>query len=157
MMASDGGGGGALDGEEGWGVRTPQPQLQLLNTTTTTTSTTPGDVERGYGGSSYGGGAGGKSRATRKSGKKSLPYERPAVGRSAAAGPQAAAILSATSAQALAEKAQGAKAWLGSGFSKIITTGATYLYSSIFKRNLPLLPAPAQLSDGEYAYTLFTF
>ncbi|CAM6101317.1 unnamed protein product [Calypogeia fissa] len=160
MMASDGGGGGALDGEEGWEVRmAQQPHLQVFDTTTIMTTTTatasPGDVGRGgYGGSSYGGGGGGKSRASRfKSGKKGLPYERPSVGRSAAAGPQAAAILSAASTRALAEKAQGAKAWLGSGFSKIISTGATYLYSSIFRRNnpapLPVLDVEAQQSDED--------
>jgi hypothetical protein len=155
MMAADGGAGGALDGDEGWRVvgprfsdnltefaTTPQ-QLLVQNTNTITTTTTVPDSRAPYGG----GGAGGKSRAIRKGRGTGLPYERPPVGRSAAAGPQAASLRSAASNQVLTQKAQGATSWLGSGFSKIVSNGATYLYSSIFRRNLPALPAP----NGRYS------
>lgn len=159
-MALDGGGDGALDGEGGWGIRkAAQPQLQQFDTTTigTTTTTSPGDDDGGrggYAGSSYGGG-GGKSRANRlKSGKKGLPYERPSVGRSAASGPQSAAVLSAASTRALADKAQGAKAWLGSSFSKMISSGAMYLYSTIFRPNHPALPASLSVLDGKLTCVL---
>lgn len=82
--------------------------------------------------SPYGGGGGGKMRSRRAPKRSSTPYDRPAVGRHASAGPQAAALINTNG--------EGAKrdGWLGSRLlgtaSKIVTTGASYLYSSIFKR-----------------------
>lgn len=79
--------------------------------------------------SPYGGG-GGKMRSRRAPKRNGTPYDRPAVGRHASAGPQAAALINTN-------QGEGAK-WLGSRLlgtaSKIVTTGASFLYSSFFKR-----------------------
>lgn len=82
--------------------------------------------------SPYGGG-GGKMRARRAPKRNGTPYDRPATGRHASAGPQAAALMNTANGEAA--KRDG---WLGSRLlgtaSKIVTTGASYLYSSFFKR-----------------------
>ncbi|KAG6550665.1 hypothetical protein Mapa_007762 [Marchantia paleacea] len=146
-MASDGGAG---DVDEGWRSRPrslpnsapmaapPQTQLQMYSGSPLV------DLDR----SGYGSTAGGKLRAFRRTGRRNTnPYERPAVGRHASAGPQAAVLISnggVTAAQALADKTRGA--WLTTGITKIITTSATYIYSSIFRRRLP---APVPVSDNE--------
>lgn len=149
-MASDGGAG---DVDEGWRSRPrslpysapmaapPQTQLQMFSSSPLV------DPDR----SGYGSTAGGKLRAIRRTGRRNTnPYERPAVGRHASAGPQAAVLISnggVTAAQALADKRRGA--WLTTGITKIITTSATYLYSSIFRRRLP---APLQVSDSKHSF-----
>ncbi|OAE24733.1 hypothetical protein AXG93_2016s1380 [Marchantia polymorpha subsp. ruderalis] len=122
-MASDGGAG---DVDEGWRSRPrslpysapmaapPQTQLQMFSSSPLV------DPDR----SGYGSTAGGKLRAIRRTGRRNTnPYERPAVGRHASAGPQAAVLISnggVTAAQALADKRRGA--WLTTGITKIITT-----------------------------------
>ncbi|KAG0593189.1 hypothetical protein KC19_1G310100 [Ceratodon purpureus] len=81
--------------------------------------------------SPYGGGGGGKMRSRRAPKRNGTPYDRPAQGRHASAGPQAAAMIGT---------ADGGKrdGWLGARLlgtaSKIVTSSASYLYSSIFKR-----------------------
>jgi hypothetical protein len=86
--------------------------------------------------SPYGGGGGGKMRSRRAPKRNGTPYDRPAMGRHASAGPQAAAFINTNGGGA----ADGARrdGWLGSWLlgtaSKIVTSSASYLYSSIFKR-----------------------
>ncbi|KAL2635757.1 hypothetical protein R1flu_007236 [Riccia fluitans] len=146
-MASDGVAG---DVDEGWRpsfrshpnsvpmAGPPQMQLQIYSTSPLVEPDRQG----------YGSRAGGKVRTLRKIGRKNTnPYERPAVGRHASAGPQAAVLISnggVTAAQALAEKKRGA--WITHGLTKIIANSATYLYSSIFRRRLP---APVEVSNNE--------
>ncbi|KAL3684047.1 hypothetical protein R1sor_002069 [Riccia sorocarpa] len=146
-MATDG---VAADVDEGWrssarshpySVPTaapPHKQLQMYSPSPLI------DPDR----SGYVSSAGGKLRTIRNSGRRNAnPYERPAVGRHASAGPQAAVLISnggVTAAQALAEKRRGA--WLAGGLTKIITNSANYLYTSIFRRRLP---APVQVSNNE--------
>lgn len=83
--------------------------------------------------SPYGGG-GGKMRSRRAPKRNGTPYDRPATGRHASAGPQAAALMNTT----LNGEAAKRDGWLGSRLlgtaSKIVTTGASFLYSSFFKR-----------------------
>jgi hypothetical protein len=95
--------------------------------------------------SPYGGGGGGKVRTRRAQKRNATPYDRPAVGWNASAGPQAAAALANGDGGGAGEGPR--RAWLGSGLlgtaSKIVTTGASYLYSSIFKRR----EEPLRLND----------
>lgn len=85
--------------------------------------------------SPYGGGGGGKMRSRRAPKRNGTPYDRPALGRHASAGPQAAALIGANGGAAEGGRRDG---WLGSRLlgtaSKIVTTSASYLYSSLFKR-----------------------
>lgn len=80
-----------------------------------------------------GAGAGGKTRSAATVNRRKTPYDRPAQGRHASGGPQAAALLNG---QSQARESRGA--WLGSGLvgtaSKFLTNGASYLLSSVFRR-----------------------
>lgn len=84
-------------------------------------------------------------RTRRAQKRNATPYDRPAVGRHASAGPQAAAALANGDGGGAGEGPR--RAWLGSGLlgtaSKIVTTGASYLYSSFFKRR----EEPLRLND----------
>lgn len=96
----------------------------------------------------YGGG-GGKLRTRRVTKRNATPYERPAVGRHASAGPQAAALMNGVGAA----EGTGRGAWLGAGLlgtaSKMVTSGASYLYSSFFRRrDVPLLLTEAERTPG---------
>lgn len=83
----------------------------------------------------YGAGGGGKMRPRRAPKRNGTPYDRPAVGRHASAGPQAAALMNANGGAADGARREG---WLGSRLlgtaSKIVTSGASFLYSSFFRR-----------------------
>ncbi|KAJ7544542.1 hypothetical protein O6H91_09G082100 [Diphasiastrum complanatum] len=102
--------------------------------------------------------AGGKLRSKRaavaaagSSGiRRSTPYERPSLGRHASAGPQAAAQLTRVSAS----EATAAKGlWLGGGIvssaSRILTTGASYLFSSLFGSSRSTENASEAAATGE--------